>query len=295
MKKDDRLYTFIVTHTSRSRSRIRRICIHKRWLKVAPVMAALILCAAAYGLIGMYREAAHLRVERENARLRGENERQRQKLEQLKDRVDAIEDASRRLAEMSGVTEENAQGERGAGGPSVVMDAASIAAVEAHAAQLEAQLKTYESALREKSRIPSIWPVEGEMTDGFGGRRNPFGGSATEFHPGQDIRAERGTPVVAAANGTVVFAGTQSGYGQMVEVSHGDGLTTRYAHLSKLEVTVGQEIARGTLVGLVGSTGRSTGPHLHYEVRINGESVNPRAYLPGLAEEATEDASKPQN
>jgi murein DD-endopeptidase MepM/ murein hydrolase activator NlpD len=295
MKRDDRLYTFIVAHTSRSRSTIRRICIHKRWLKVAPVLAVLILCAAAYGLIGMYREAAHLRVERENARLRVENEQQKQKLEQLKDRVDAIEDASRRLAEMSGVTEENVSGERGAGGPLVVMDEASIAAVEARAVQLEAQLKTYESALREKSRIPSIWPVEGEMTDGFGGRRNPFGGSATEFHPGQDIRAERGTPVVVAANGTVVFAGTQSGYGQMVEVSHGDGLTTRYAHLSKLEVTVGQEIARGTLVGLVGSTGRSTGPHLHYEVRINGESVNPLAYLPGVTEVTSEGAAKPQN
>jgi murein DD-endopeptidase MepM/ murein hydrolase activator NlpD len=295
MKRDDRLYTFIVTHTSRSRSTIRRICIHKRWLKVAPVLAALILCAAAYGLIGMYREAAHLRVERENARLRGENEQQRQKLEQLKDRVDAIEDASRRLAEMSGVTEENVSGGRGSGGPLVEMDEASIAAVEARAVQLEAQLKTYESALREKSRIPSIWPVEGEMTDGFGGRRNPFGGSSFEFHPGQDIRADRGTPVVVAANGTVVFAGTQSGYGQMVEVSHGDGLTTRYAHLSKLEVTVGQEMARGQLVGLVGSTGRSTGPHLHYEVRINGESVNPRAYLPGLTEEAVEGMAKPQN
>ena len=295
MKRDDRLYTFIVARTSRSRSTIRRICIHKHWLKVAPVLAVLILCAAAYGLIGMYREASHLRVERENKKLRGENEQQRQKLEQLKDRVEAIEDASRRLAEMSGVTEENISGERGSGGPLVVMDAASIAAVEARAVQLEAQLKTYESALREKSRIPSIWPVAGEMTDGFGGRRNPFGGSSFEFHPGQDIRAERGTPVVVAANGTVVFAGTQSGYGQMVEVSHGDGLTTRYAHLSKLEVVVGQEIARGQLVGLVGSTGRSTGPHLHYEVRINGESVNPLAYLPGQAEGAGEGAPKTQN
>jgi murein DD-endopeptidase MepM/ murein hydrolase activator NlpD len=295
MKRDDRLYTFIVAHTSRSRSTIRRICIHKRWLKVAPVLAVLILCAAAYGLIGMYREAIHLRVERENTRLRGENEQQRQKLEQLKDRVDAIEDASRRLAEMSGVTEENVSGTRGSGGPLLVMDETAIAAVEARAVQLEAQLKTYESAMREKSRIPSIWPVEGEMTDGFGGRRNPFGGSSFEFHPGQDIRAERGTPVVVAANGTVIFAGTQSGYGQMVEVSHGDGLTTRYAHLSKLEVAVGQEMARGQLLGLVGSTGRSTGPHLHYEVRINGESVNPLAYLPGQAEGATDGAAKPQN
>ncbi|MCA1816089.1 MAG: M23 family metallopeptidase [Acidobacteria bacterium] len=280
MKTDDKLYAFIVAHTSRSRSTIRRIGIHRRWLKVAPVMAAFVLCAAAYGLFGVFREAVHLRTARENARLRQENEQQRQKLEQLKDRVDAIEDASRRIAETAGVSEENIPDGRGTGGPLLVMNESEIAAVEARAVLLEAQLHTYELALKEKSRIPSIFPVLGEMTDGFGGRRNPFGGSSYEFHPGQDIRAERGTPVVAAANGTVVFADWQSGYGQMVEVDHGGGLTTRYAHLSKIEATTGQQIARGQLLGRVGSTGRSTGPHLHYEVRINGESVNPLAYLP---------------
>lgn len=294
MNRDDRLYAFIVAHTSRSRSTIRRIRIHKRWLKVAPVIAILLLCAAAYGFIGMYREGVHLRVERENERLRVENDAQRQKLEQLKDRVDAIDAATRRLAEISGVTGDDAANVRGAGGPSVPMDEASIAAVEARAVQLEAQLKTYERALREKARIPSIWPVAGETTDGFGGRSNPFGGSSLEFHPGQDIRAERGTPVVVAATGTVLSAGWQNGYGQMVEVEHGGGLTTRYAHLSKIEVVIGQQIARGDVVGRVGSTGRSTGPHLHYEVRVGGEAVNPRAYLPGLADVVTESDAKPR-
>ena len=291
MKRDDRLYAFIVAHTSRSRSTIRRIGFHRRWLKVAPAIALLLLCAAAYGFIGMYREGVHLRVERENERLRVENETQREKLEQLKDRVDAIDAATRRLAEISGVT---GDGAGGAGGPSVPMDEASITAVEARAVQLEAQLKTYEQALREKARIPSIWPVAGETTDGFGGRSNPFGGSSLEFHPGQDIRAERGTAVVAAATGTVLSVGWQNGYGQMVEVAHGGGLTTRYAHLSKIEVAAGQQLARGDEVGRVGSTGRSTGPHLHYEVRINGEAVNPRAYLPGLSDVVTESDAKPQ-
>jgi murein DD-endopeptidase MepM/ murein hydrolase activator NlpD len=292
MIRDDRLYAFIVAHTSRSRSTIRRIRIHRRWLKVAPVVALLLLCAAAYGLVGVYREGVHLRVERENERLRVENDAQRQKLEQLKDRVDAIDAATRRLAEISGVTGEGGTDARGAGGPSVPMDEASIAAVEARAVQLEAQLKNYEQALREKARIPSIWPVAGETTDGFGGRSNPFGGSSLEFHSGQDIRAERGTPVVAAATGTVLSAGWQNGYGQMIEVSHGGGLTTRYAHLSKIEVAAGQPIARGDVLGRVGSTGRSTGPHLHYEVRIDGESVNPRAYLPGMADGASASDAK---
>jgi murein DD-endopeptidase MepM/ murein hydrolase activator NlpD len=286
MTRDDRLYAFIVAHTSRSRSTIRRICIHKRWLRAAAFAAALLVCAAGYGLYGIYREAAHRRVAAENERLRVENENQRRQLEKLVDRVQAIEDKSRRLAEMSGVAE---GGEppmvRGSGGPGVEMDAAAVAVVEARAVQLEEELRAYERALDEKARIPSLWPVAGETTDSFGGRRSPFGGGF-ELHSGQDINAEQGDVVVAAANGRVVYADWHGGYGQLVTVDHGGGLTTRYAHLSKIEVRVGQEIARGQLIGAVGSTGRSTGPHLHYEVRINDEPVNPLAYLPARAEAA---------
>nr|MBA3242642.1 M23 family metallopeptidase [Acidobacteriota bacterium] len=97
---------------------------------------------------------------------------------------------------------------------------------------------------------------------------------------GQDIAAPRGTPVLAAADGFVTQAGTQSGYGQIVIIDHGNGLTTRYGHLSKIEATLGQELKRGELLGQVGSTGRSTGPHLHYEVRFRDVPVSPSRYLP---------------
>lgn len=284
MTRDDRLYAFFVAQTSRSRSRIRRISIHKRWLKLAAIVSGLVVCAAFYGLFGLYREATHLRVRHENERLRIETERQRQQLEQLKGRVEAVEDASRRLAEMSGVAEGGAESARGSGGPLLVMDEAGVAAVEARAAQLETELHAYEAALREKSQVPSIWPVVGEITDSFGGRRNPFGGGSYEFHSGQDINAERGAAVVSAAVGTVVFAGWHGGYGQLITIDHGGGLTTRYAHLSKMEVAVGQQVAQGQLIGQVGSTGRSTGPHLHYEVRLNDEAVNPRTYMSARGE-----------
>lgn len=284
MTRDDRLHAFIVAQTSRSRSQIRRISIHKRWLKFAAVASALVVCAAFYGLFGLYREAAHLRVRQENERLWVETERQRQQLQQLKGRVEAIEDASRRLAEMSGVAEGGAEAARGSGGPLVLLDEAGMAAVEARAAQLETELRAYEAALREKSHVPSIWPVEGEITDSFGGRRSPFGGGSYEFHSGQDINAERGAAVVSAAVGTVVFAGWHGGYGQLITIDHGGGLTTRYAHLLKMEVSVGQQVGRGQLIGQVGSTGRSTGPHLHYEVRLNDESVNPRTYMSARGE-----------
>lgn len=287
MTRDDRLYAFIVAHTPRPRARIRRISIHKRWLKFATVVACVVICTSLYGIYGAFREAAHLRVERENARLRVENEQQREHLKQLENRVDAIEDESRRIAEMSGVSDQNSsQAPRGSGGPLLVLDAAGIAAVEQRAAQLEQQLKGYETALR--ARVPSIWPVIGEMNDGFGSRYDPFGGSGAEFHTGQDITAATGTPVVAAAEGTVIFAGWKNGYGQVVEIDHGRGLTTRYGHLSKIETTVGREIARGDLLGRVGSTGRSTGPHLHYEVRINDNPVSPLAYLPAQMSTETE-------
>jgi murein DD-endopeptidase MepM/ murein hydrolase activator NlpD len=121
----------------------------------------------------------------------------------------------------------------------------------------------------------------GALEGGMGGRRNPFTGRGWEYHEGQDIDAAYGTPVEAAASGRVIIAGRQRGYGNVVYLDHGAGLTTRYGHLSQIDVTVGQTVTRGQTIGLVGSTGRSTGPHLHYEVRINNQPVDPKRYLPG--------------
>jgi murein DD-endopeptidase MepM/ murein hydrolase activator NlpD len=133
------------------------------------------------------------------------------------------------------------------------------------------------------SNIPSIWPVVGALRSGVGVRSNPFGGSSLEFHKGQDISAPTGTPVNATADGVVVIAGWVRGYGNGIYIDHGNGISTRYGHLSRIDVAVGQVIKRGEHLGLVGSTGRSTGPHLHYEVRINGQPVSPLPYLPTLA------------
>ena len=283
MNRDERFYAFIVSTTSRSRSYVRRVSIHKRWVKASALVAAFLFCAAAYGVYGLTREAVHLRIEEENNRLRLENEQQRQKLKKLENRVDAIETDARRLSEMSGVQpgQEEGTSERGAGGPALELDPAAVERLESRAARLETELRLHEAALRERARVPSIWPVEGESTDGFGVRGNPFGGGGAEFHPGQDIAAPRGTPVLAPADGRVVEAGWKNGYGQTVVLDHGNGLTTRYAHLSRIGVTAEQELKRGDQLGQVGSTGRSTGPHLHYEVRIGELPISPRHYLPG--------------
>lgn len=127
--------------------------------------------------------------------------------------------------------------------------------------------------------LPSQWPTSGMLTSRFGYRRSPFGRRA-QFHKGIDVSNERGTPIVAAAPGRVVRALYNGGYGRMVEIDHGYGLTTRYAHLNRILVEEGDEIARGAVIGTMGRTGRVTGVHLHFEVRVDGHAVDPLDYLP---------------
>ena len=127
--------------------------------------------------------------------------------------------------------------------------------------------------------VPSLWPVFGRITSGFGDTRiNPESGGARP-HMGLDIAAPKGTPIVAPAAGVVTSAGKEPQYGMMIIIDHGHGYCTVYGHMQKILVTVGQKVKEGQQIGLVGSTGSSTGPHLHYEVRLRGHYVNPVPYL----------------
>jgi murein DD-endopeptidase MepM/ murein hydrolase activator NlpD len=278
MARDDRFYAFIIAHSPKSTSIIRRICVERRCLRLLSLLIIMLVGCSVYGFYGITQQTAHLRTEVENQRLRAENDKQRRELNDLNHRVEAVEDTSRKLAEKSGVVNQEPI-TPGAGGPAVPLDANSLAVLESKMKLLEQSLKAYESVLRERGYTPSIWPVVGKLESGYGGRRNPFGGSGYEFHTGQDIDAQTGDPVVAGATGTVTFAGVQNGYGNLVVIDHGGGLTTRYGHLSHVDVNQAQTVTRGQFIGRVGSTGRSTGPHLHYEIRINDEPVNPLQYL----------------
>ena len=128
--------------------------------------------------------------------------------------------------------------------------------------------------------VPVRKPVTGEidLSSPFGVRMDPFVHEAA-MHTGLDFRGDIGEPIHATAAGTVTIAGWTGGYGKMVEIDHGNGLATRFGHLSEIDVNVGEKIRIGEVVGKLGSTGRSTGPHLHYETRINGEPVNPQKFL----------------
>lgn len=129
------------------------------------------------------------------------------------------------------------------------------------------------------STTPSIWPAYGTITSNFGYRGNPIGGG-TGFHEGLDIAVDYGTPVQATAAGEVTAAGWVDGYGNLVEVDHGNGFVTRYGHNSMVLVVVGQKVHMGDILALAGSTGRSTGPHVHYEVRVQGTPTDPLLFLP---------------
>lgn len=154
--------------------------------------------------------------------------------------------------------------------------------IEKRATEQESAFKELLSSFRDKSVLlahtPSIWPVKGWLSSSFGYRRSPFT-NRREFHAGIDVVARVGTPIFAPADGVVISTKRTGGFGKTVRIQHMQGIVTTYAHNSVNMVKVGQRIRRGDIIAKVGSTGRSTGPHLHYEVRINGVAVNPRLYI----------------
>src|SRR4051812_3582597 len=169
----------------------------------------------------------------------------------------------------------------GMGGPYVpVKLPADAGAFERQLYRINTTRVQVERLNRTLALVPYRKPVVGvvEFTSGFGVRSDPFLGRPA-MHTGLDFRAATGDPVRATANGKVVSSGSAGGYGRMVEIDHGNGLSTRYGHLSEINVKVGDQIKIGQVIGEVGSTGRSTGPHLHYETRIDGEAVDPQKFL----------------
>ena len=128
------------------------------------------------------------------------------------------------------------------------------------------------------AEAPNLWPVEGRITGSFGERIDPFNGEGA-FHRGIDISTGYGNRIVAPADGVVVYAGPENGYGRLIQIDHGHGIVTRYGHMSAFAVTSGQRVSRGQVIGYVGMAGRSTAPHLHYEVWVHNSPVNPYKFL----------------
>jgi murein DD-endopeptidase MepM/ murein hydrolase activator NlpD len=222
------------------------------------------------------------RLRQENERLRRTNHTFETSLQDLQSQLSRYEDRTRDLAIVAGLADLG-NAEAGVGGGAPIDEAMpDLASMADRAGVLDGTLDAVEAKLDERvhwlSATPAISPVKGILTSGFGYRTDPMT-HGRGVHQGIDISAPTGQPVQATANAIVLRAATVGGLGKAVYLAHGYGLTTRYGHLSQIDVQPGQRVKRGDVIGRVGNTGRSTAPHLHYEVRVDGQPVNPLAYI----------------
>lgn len=280
MSKDKRLYTFLIAPTRTSK--VRQFSIAHKSLYTAGGITLVIFGLAIYGAVRLTGHEAlnfkYLSAKAENQRLKQTNEAYQSSYAKLKGQISYIEDVSRELAHQAKMERPTDMDDRvGIGGPE------TVAGLEKTADHLEREVRRLNDRLRSDllrvASIPAGLPVSGYVTDGFGMRRNPFNGEGREVHEGLDIAVDFGTPVSATADGLVIYAAPHAGYGNLVIVYHSNGVTTRYGHLSRITVEVGQRLKRGEQVGHAGSTGRSTGTHVHYEIRENDQPVDPASYI----------------
>jgi murein DD-endopeptidase MepM/ murein hydrolase activator NlpD len=289
---------------------VKRYRLHRSTLLWAGA-AALVLLAVAAGMTAHFfsveRDAAENRTLRsENLALKGRLTAMHQRLDQLGSTVDRVERFDQKLRGSTlhsdpqrllaiGPTEPGLLAPWGGDlqpNPASAPDGAATLSSRldellAEAAHDEQSLQELQSYFQDQSSklaaTPSTWPVRGWVSSDFGQRADPFGGDRlgpfVEAHHGLDISAAHGAQVFAPSDGTVVFAGLEGGYGNVVVIDHGYGIKTRYGHLSSMQVKPGDRVKRAQRIAAVGTTGRSTGPHLHYEVRVNGLQQNPRKYI----------------
>jgi murein DD-endopeptidase MepM/ murein hydrolase activator NlpD len=275
---------FVVVLAHSLRGRLRRIHIPHQAVYVILALA-LFGCFSMFGFVASYARMA-LKVANYNA-LRREADALRTRYQNLQS---VVSERNQELASLQILAKEVqlAYGiKQKMEGPADISAEGKLAPTFAesledynylrHAATLGLQGRNFRRLMPLNAK-PSLWPVEGRLMSPFGTRQDPFSDEG-EFHKGVDISATAGTPVRVTADGVVIFAGWSTGYGRLIVVDHGGNMQTYYAHLSKYEVQTGQEVRRGDVVGAVGSTGRVTAPHLHYEVHVRGAAVNPYPYL----------------
>ncbi|HZM90669.1 MAG TPA: M23 family metallopeptidase [Blastocatellia bacterium] len=279
MSNDNRVYTFLIS-PSRT-SKVRQLSIHRNLIRAVAVGFIISFALVVYGAVRLgQHEALNLKyqsVKSENESLKQTNDAYENSYARLKGQISYVEDMSKELARKARMEHSPEIDEMvGIGGPE------TVAALDKAADHLEREVRNINDRLRSDilrlASIPRGLPVSGYVTDGFGMRRSPFNGEGREVHEGLDIAVDFGTPVTATADGLVIYAAPHAGYGNLVIVYHSNGITTRYAHLSRISVEAGQRVKRSDQVGNAGSTGRSTGPHVHYEIRENDQSVDPNRY-----------------
>ncbi|HVR40421.1 MAG TPA: M23 family metallopeptidase [Thermoanaerobaculia bacterium] len=285
----DKRYSTII-FVPHARAKFRKLKVSHRLLFSVVSLVTSSLCLSTFFSVQYFTSLSQThelsKLRRENRDLQSANEQFSKSVESLRTQLHTVEDRTRKLAIIAGITtlDETAQG--GSGGTRTdengnpYRDDVDKMSFRSH--RLEKDLSVLEQRFVAQSQLlsstPSVAPVRGILTDGFGGRSDPFTGEPGT-HNAIDISSAIGQAVRSPADGIVVKAEWANGYGNVIYISHGYGYSTRYGHLSSFAARPGQRVKRGDVIGYVGSTGRSTGPHLHYEVRVNNNPVNPLAYI----------------
>ncbi len=284
---------FTVIFVPNARAKFRKYQVPLHVAKIAGRVAAvtgIVLVGALIHYSALLFEVSRLRkVEEESANLITKTHEIERDAAALRAQMGQLSGIVNKLGVMAGVDAPPTDPSVGGTGGGSVADRSGSAPSVASFEEMSTRLNELTEKSRELTNVfdrqrsllattPSVWPVRGYLSAGFGNRNNPFTG-LRDFHPGLDISAPLGTKILAPADGTVIFAGVKGGYGNAVTVNHGRGIVTHYGHMDAINVRVGQAVRRGSVLGFVGSTGRSTAPHLHYEVWMNGSNQNPLLYI----------------
>ncbi|HSY49385.1 MAG TPA: M23 family metallopeptidase [Thermoanaerobaculia bacterium] len=287
----DQRYSTII-FVPHARAKFRKLKVSHRLLISLVSIVTSSLCLSTFFSVQYFTSLSQTheltKLRHENKELETANEQFSKSVESLRGQLRTVEDRTRKLAIYAGISslDDSAQGGVGGLRPNDLGDnnpyRDDVDKMAFRSKRIESDLSVLEQKLVAQSQLlastPSIAPIRGILTDGFGGRSDPFTGERGT-HNAVDISSAAGQPVRAPADGIVVKAEWANGYGNVIFLSHGYGYSTRYGHLSGYAIKPGQHVKRGDIIGYVGSTGRATGPHLHYEVRLNNNPVNPLEYI----------------
>ena len=284
-------YTLIVVPHAKARFRKVQVSVKlMKWVGSAATLLSVALVAVLLHYTRIAYEVHELRhLRSENSELKQKTIEYEQNAGKMQTKLDQLQNMVKKLGIMAGLEQSLPEGgvAVGVGGPNGVTEApalatGSMATMDKELTTLAARSVQLEEFYRDQHTLlastPSIWPVRGYLSAAFGNRADPFTGQR-DFHPGLDISTPIGTRVQAPADGVVVTTAEKGAYGNTIILDHGFGIVTRYGHLSGFNVKPGQSVHRGDIIGFVGSTGRSTGPHLHYEVWVRDQAQNPIQYI----------------
>ena len=281
-------YTLIVVPHAKARFRKFQVPVRlTKWVLGASGSTAIVVLALLLHFSRMAAEVYQLRAQ--NTILTSKNQEYQQTSAKLQVKVANLQSIVTKLGVMAGLEQVLPDPKVGGVGglsntetSSPSAEPENLKAIDANLSRLTEKSKRLEEFYKDQSVMlsstPSVWPVHGYLSAGFGNRVDPFTGQL-DFHPGLDISTPIGTKVEAPADGVVVSCGDKGGYGNAIVIDHKYGIVTRYAHLSGFNVKPGQRVKRGDVIGFVGNSGKSTAPHLHYEVWVNDQAQNPIHYI----------------